>query len=233
MAESVGTSKTFTFPIDEIIDFALEGIGGEHVSGKEAKLARTALNLVLIDLQNQGAAPMSSIETVSVALVSGSSEGYVLSADILNVMNNAVIRVSSSSGKTDLNIGRMSYDEWLSIPTKTQTTGRPTQFMVERQRDNLKLNVWPVPDAGKYDFFAWTLRTTATVDASHQLIDLPRPYLSAVTKGLRYYMADLRGVDLNERLYLKQEYFETLQRALDFDRDRVNFSVYPELPRVL
>jgi len=233
MAESVGSNTVFDLPVDEIVEFALEGIGGEHVTGKEARLARTAVNLVLIDMQNSGFAPMSSLETTTVALVSGSSEGYTLSSDIINVMDTAVIRVSSSSGKTDLNIKRIDLEDWLHIPTKTATKGRPTQFMVDRQKDNLKLNVWPVPNSGKFEFYSWTVRKTADVDAAYQLLDLPRAYLPAIIKGTRYYMGDLRGVSLDERMYLKMEYNEALQKALEFDRERVEFTVSPDLPSVL
>jgi hypothetical protein len=99
--------------------------------------------------------------------------------------------------------------------------------MIDRQRDNVKVNFWPVPEGTAYTFRPWTLKRLADVDKSHQLIDLPHRYLPAIVKGLRYYMADLRGVALEERSWLKQEYYETLQLALDEDRERVNFNVYP------
>lgn len=234
MTEQVGTNTSFDLPVDELIEIALEGIGGENTSGKEAKLSRTALNLVLSDLQNRaGIGPLSQVTTTSVTLVSGSANNYDLSSDILNI-HHAVVRVSSSaSGYADLTLNRVSYDEWLSIPTKETTKGRPTQFIVDRQRANLKVSFWPEPDSGKYSFYAWTTRRIPDVDASYQLVGVPRNYLHAVTLGLRHYMATLRGVPLEERQYLKMEYLEALQLALDFDRERVDFEIYPDLGRIL
>lgn len=228
MVETVGTNTSFDMPVDEIIELALEGIGGEHVSYEEAKLARTSLNLVFIDLQNRGMAPLASMEVTDVTLVSGSSEGYSLSADAFNIMD-AVVRVSTTGAAsfTDLPIQRISLTEWLEIPTKESSKGRPTHFVVDKQRDNININVWPVPDNGTYTFKSWSLKRIADVDKSYQLIDLPHRYLPAIVKGLRYYMSDLRGVPLEERAWLKQEYYEVLQLALDEDRERVDLDLYP------
>jgi hypothetical protein len=226
MVEQVGTTTNFDMSVDEIIELALEGIGGEHITHKEAKLARTCLNLIFIDLQNRGMAPLASMEIASFDLVSGSSENYTMSSDAFNILD-AVVRVSTSSGRvTDLPIQRLSYDEWLDIPTK-DSTGRPTHYLVDRQRDNIYLNFWPTPNNSTFSFRAWSLKRIADVNKSYQLVDLPHRYLPAIVKGLRYYMADLRGAPLEERTWLKGEYYETLQMALDEDRERVSFDIYP------
>lgn len=226
MTEQIATTKTFDMPVDEIIDLALEGIGGEHVSHKEAKLARTSLNLVFIDLQNRGMAPLASMEITDLALVSGSGETYTFNAEAFNILD-AVVRVSTTAGDvTDLPLQRLSYSEWLELPTK-DTTGRPTHFFADKQRNNIQLSFWPVPNNNTYTFKAWSLKRISDVTRSYQLVDLPHSYLPAIVKGLRFYMADLRGTPLEERAWLKQEYLETLQMALDEDRERVNFEIYP------
>jgi hypothetical protein len=228
MTESIATTTDFNMPVDEIIEMALEGLGGEKISAKEAKLARTALNLTFIEIQNKGSAPLSSLELVCVDLVSGSSLSYPLGSDVFNVRPNAVIKVSSSGGSiSDINISRISHSEWLEIPTKASAFGRPTQFMVDRQQANTFINVWPVPNSGQFTFKAWTLKKIKDVNASYQLVDFPSRYLPAIIKGLRFHMADLRGVDINQRMYYKQEYMESLQNALDEDRDRTPFEIYP------
>lgn len=229
MTEQIGTNKVFNMPVDEIIEMALEGIGGEHISHKESKLARTALNLVFIDLQNRGFAPLSSIETTSVTMVSGSSEQYSLGSDVFSIMNAVMqVSVSGSGGEvTDLPIQRLSYQDYLDIPTKS-TKGRPTHYLIDRQVNDTLLYVWPTPDSStKFSFKAWASKRIADVDESYQLVDLPHRYLPAIMRGLRYYMADLRSLPLDERLYLKTEYYETLQAALDEDSERVSFDIYP------
>lgn len=225
MTETISTTKTFDMPVDEIIEMALQGVGGEHVSHHEARLARSALNLVFIDLQNRGMAPLASMELKEVALVSGSSEGYELPEGVFNILEG-VIEVSTSSEQTDLGLSRISMTDWLNISTKNKS-GRPSQFMVDKQRDSIKINVWPKPDANNFTFKAWCLTRISDVTKSYQLADIPHRYLPAIIKGLRFHMSDLRGSDLNERMYLKQEYYETLQNALDEDRERVGLHFYP------
>lgn len=227
--EQVNTSTNFNMPVDEIIDMALQGLGGDQITHEEAKLARTSLNLVFIDLQNRGMAPLASLRLTEVALASGSADDYTLGSSTFNVLDG-VIKVSTSGsggGVTDLPIQRLSYSEWLDIPTKADK-GRPTHFLVNRQRGAPQVNFWPTPDSDtKYTFKAWTLTRIGDVNKSHQLVDVPHRYLPAIVKGLRYHMADLRGASIQDKQWYKQEYYETLQMALDEDRERVDFDIYP------
>jgi hypothetical protein len=225
MAEVVGTTKNFDLPVDEIIEQALEGLGGEHTSQNEAKLARRSLNLLFIDMQNRGMVPLASMEQVELALVSGSGVGYSMSPDVLNVLD-AVIRVSSSSGTSDIPIEPLSYIDYLEIPQKL-TQGRPTGFLVDRQRDNLKITLWPVPDTQTYSFVSWSCVKTADVNKSYQLVDFSTRYLPAIVNGLRWQMSQIRGLPLDVRQVYKNEYLEALQLALEEDRERVDFDVYP------
>lgn len=227
MTEQIGTTKTFNMPVDEIIEFALQAIGGDHFSAKESKLARTALNLVFIDLQNRGMAPLSSMELVELTLVSGSSMNYPLGSDVFSVFD-AVVEVSSSTGYTDLNLERKSLSDWLKIPTKETSKGRPTSYLVDKQPDNTFISFWPVPNTGTYSFKAWAMKKIGDVNKSYQLLDLPSSYLPAIIAGLRYHMAGIRNLDANTKMALKQEYVENLMLALEEDRERVSFRVYPE-----
>ena len=226
MVEQVGTTNTFNMPVDEVIDMALQAIGGERVSYEEAKMARNALNLVFIDLQTRaGMAPLSSMQLSEVQLVSGSSLDYALSAGAIHVLD-AVVEVSTSSGTTDLPLRRLSYADWLKIPVKS-ASGQPSMFHVNKQRTHLEVNLWPVPNSGAYTFKAWTINKIADVTQGYQLMDIPTRYLPVIIKGLRYFMADIRRVPLDERMYLKNEYNEALQLALDDDRERTDFNIYP------
>jgi hypothetical protein len=229
MAETLSGTTTFDLPIDELVEEALEGLGGEHTTEIDMKHARRSLNLLLIDLQNRGMAPLSSLEVIEVPLVSGSSEGYSLGQGTFSVLDFSVrVSVTGGTDATDLPIERISYTEWLDIPTKT-TPGRPTHFMVDKQRNDIKVNVWPVPDSStKYKLYGWVSKRLQDVSKTYQLIDTPHRYLPALVKGLRYYMSDLRqGIPLEERMHFKREYLEALEFALAEDRERVDFMVYP------
>lgn len=227
MPATVGTTTSFNMTVDEIINFVLEGLGGEHITAKEAKNARTALNLLLIDLQNEGMVPLASLELTSVALTCGSSQGYSFGSDVFS-MFDMVIQEANSAGNLDLGIEKMSYDDWLRIPTKTQTVGRPSQILVQRGLTDTTFNVWPVPDRSVYSIKGWALKKIADVDRGHQLVELPTRYLPAIIAGLRYYMAKLRpGSTIEDRAELKAEYDILLEKALGEDRERVGLHYYP------
>ena len=120
------TSGTYNFSmdIDEVIQEALEMIGGEVTSGYEPKSARRSIYLLLHDWQNRGVLLWTASTTV--VTVSTSVTAYNLpdeTVDILEVMVN----VSS----TDIQLTRKSMEEYLKIPRKSQT-GRPTQYAVRR-----------------------------------------------------------------------------------------------------
>jgi hypothetical protein len=230
VVETVASSTSFDLPVDEIITQAAEGIGGDPLTGNELKRARTALNLILISLQNRGMAPLSSLSLVSVALVSGSSLSYPLGSDVFNVMNVAV-RTSTASGEySDTGIEVLGYTDWLQIVNKQQE-GRPTQYMVDRTRNNININVWPVPNAtGRWSLQAWTVKRIADINASYQLVGLPHRYLPAVVAGLRYQLAVMRKLPLDEREWFRNLYETELQLALDEDREKKDFNLYPEVP---
>lgn len=228
MAEQVGTTRAFNLPVDEILEFALEAIGGEFSSHKEARIARTALNLLFLDMQVRGVVPLSSLVQTQFTITSGSSENYIIPSENIEILD-AVIRVSSGNPVqlNDLAMQRVNQTEWLELPAK-YTKGRPTQFMVDKQRDAMSVNFWPVPDRD-YTFYAWTVRKTADVTKSYQLVDTPSTYLPAIVEGLRFFMAKIRQRPLEELVYLEDQYEKTLDRAMMQDRDRTSFDVYPSL----
>lgn len=213
--------------VDDIIVYVFDKLGGEHISAKESRNARIALNLLFIDIQNKGFAPLASMELETVDLVSGSSMGYSLGSDVFSVLDS-VIQVSSTSGQyVDLGIQQVTYDDWLRIPTKLQTGGRPSQMLIQRGLNDTTVNVWPVPDTNNYKLKSWTLKKIPDVTRSHQLMGIPTRYLPSIVAGLKYYMADHRTVPLEERIALKAEYDTFLENALSEDRERVGIQLYP------
>lgn len=227
MVESVASSTTFDLPVDELITQAAESLGGDHLTANELKRARTALNLILINIQNRGIAPLASISHVSVALVSGSSLSYPLGTSAFNV-KDIVIRTSTASGAyTDFGTEMIGFSDWLNISKKT-TEGRPTQVLVNRQRTGPVLNVWPVPDSGAYSIQAWVVKRAADVTAAYQLVDVPHRYLGVLVNGLKFHIAQFRKADINTLQWLKMQYEEELLLALDEDRERIDLMIYPD-----
>ena len=228
MVESVASTTSFDLPVDELIVQAAEGLGGGHLTGAELKRARTALNLIMIDMQNRGVAPLASMSLVSITLTSGSSMSYSLGSDVFTVLDG-VIRTSTASGEySDSGIEKIGFSDWLNIADK-QHEGKPTQFMVDRQRSGPVVNVWPVPSNNSWSLQVWTLKRLSDINASYQLVGTPHRYLGAIVRGLRFHLAEMRGFDLQRLEWLKMQYLEELQLALDEDRERIDFFVSPEI----
>lgn len=226
MSETLSGTQNFDLPVDEIIEQATEGLGGEYSSAKEQRLARRALNLLFIDIQNRGMAPLSRLEQKQIALVSGSANSYVLSGDAINILDG-VIQVSTGSNLQEFPAQRATFEEWLRIPVKS-TKSRPTQFLVEKKRDQMLVSFYPTPDKQNYKFNCWATTRVQDVTKSYQIVDFKHIYLPALVAGLRYHLAQLRqGISLEERMMMKQEYLELLDLALSEDRERVDLHIYP------
>ena len=221
----MSTSGTYTFSmdIDEVIQEASEMIGGEQTLGHEPKSARRSINLLLQDWQNRGV--MLWTAETSVFNVSVSTTTYDLASSSIDVLEAVVNR-----DDTDIQLERISMQEYLKIPSKGQT-GRPTQFAVRNGRDNPTVYLWPIPENSTDKVKVELIRYIQDVNKSAvQTADISRKFLPCLTAGLAYHMGLKRpGVDLARINLIKAEYEERLGRALDEDRERVSLYLRPKL----
>ena len=91
----MSTSGTYNFSmdIDEVIQEAMEMIGGEQTLGHDPKSARRSINLLLQDWQNRGVL-LWSADTTTVT-VSTSVTAYELTSSTIDVLE-AVVNLSST-----------------------------------------------------------------------------------------------------------------------------------------
>ena len=222
------TSGTYNFSmdIDEVIQEASEMIGGEQTLGNEPKSARRSINLLLQDWQNRGVLLWTANTTA--VTVSASVTAYALTSSTIDALEVVVNR-----DNTDIQLERISMEEYLKIPRKGQT-GRPTQYTIRRDRTNPTLYVWPVPENSTDVLKIEQVRYLQDVNKSAvQTADISRRSLPCLTTGLAYYMAVKRpGVEGGRIQFLKQEYEELLSRAMDEDKERANLHIVPKLNRV-
>ncbi len=153
----------------------------------------------------------ASTSTTSTA----SLEDAQSTVDILS----GVVRRSDS----DISITRVSRDDYLTIANKS-TTGRPTQFYVDRQITPV-VKVWPTPENSTDIFIYDRLVRIDDADASINTVDVPFRFYPCLTAGLAYYMALKRAPDRIQ--ILKGLYEEEFQRAADEDRDKANINLVP------
>lgn len=209
-------SKDFELDVNEYIEEAFERCGLVARTGYDLKTARRSLNLMLADWANRGINRWT-IDQTTQALVAGTGT-YNLDASTIDILS-AVVR---SSG-TDYSLERVSRDDYLNIPTKTQQS-RVSQFYLDRQITPV-LKLWPVPDNSS-DVIIYD-RLVRMDDADNQVntLQVPFRFYPSLAAGLAYYVAMKKAPDRIQ--LLKAVYEEELDRALSEDRDRASFVVLP------
>ena len=220
----MATSGTYSFSmdIDEVIQEAMEMIGGEATLGEEPRSARRSINLLLQDWQNRGI-QLWTIGTTAVT-VTTSVTSYTLGTENIDVLEAVVNR----SG-IDLQLERISMEEYMKVPRKGQT-GRPTQFAVRRGRDSATVYLWPVPENSTDIIKFEVVRYIQDVSRSSQTADVSRRFLPCLTAGTAYFMSMKRpGVDAGRIQMLKQEYEERLLRAQEEDKERASIYMRPRI----
>ena len=220
---AVSGTYDFNLDIDEVIQEAMEMIGGEDTLGHEPASARRSINLMLKDWQNRGILLWTT--SVSSVTVAASTTAYDLSSSTIDALEVVLNR-----DDTDIQLNRISPEEYLLIPNKTQT-GRPMQYSIRRGRDNPVMSVWPIPenstDILKMEIFS---EMQDVNKSAIQNADLPKRFLPAMTCGLSYYMSMKRpGVEAGRIQMLKVNYEEKLGRAMLEDRERATMRVVPKL----
>ena len=220
---AVSGTYNFNLDIDEVIQEAMEMIGGEDTLGHEPASARRSINLMLKDWQNRGILLWST--AVSSVTVAASTTAYDLASTTIDALEVVLNR-----DDTDIQLTRISPEEYLLIPNKTQT-GRPMQYSIRRGRDNPVMSVWPIPenstDVLKMEIFSELQDVNQSAD---QNADLPKRFLPPLTCGLSYYMSMKRpGVEAGRIQMLKVNYEEKLARAMEEDRERASIYLLPRL----
>ena len=223
MVSTTSGTTTFFMDVDDIIEEALEPLGGDWSSGVEQSKARRALNLILIELENKRI-PLHKIEEVSVSLNSNTQE-YVLNNSISDVLECTLKTIASG---TEYPLERWGLRDFHQIPNKNQTN-RPTLFTTERHKDGVTLKIWPVPNVSA----TWTAELLAIkriedITASYQRIDLPYRYYPLLVAWLSYKLSlSKQGIDETIKTRLKNELVEIMTDTFDEDRERVDIQIKP------
>jgi hypothetical protein len=220
---AVSGTYNFNLDIDEVIQEATEMIGGEDTLGHEPASGRRSINLMLKDWQNRGILLWTTSTTL--VTVVASTTAYDLSSNVINALEVVISR-----DNTDIKLTRITPEEYLIIPAKTQT-GKPSQYSIRRGRDNPVMSLWPIPENSTDVIKIETVTELQDVNKSAiQNADLPKRFLPPLTCGLSYYMAMKRpGVADTRIAMLKASYEETLTRAMEEDRERASLYLLPRL----
>jgi len=218
---AVSGSNDFELDVADYVEEAYERCGLEVRTGYDLRTATRSLNLLLADWANRGLNRWTMQQT-SQAITAGTSN-YNLGIDTIDILS-AVIRTGSGTTQTDISLSRISRDAYLSITNKN-STGKPTQFYVDRQI-NPVVKLWPTPDSVEtYTLIFDRLVRMDDADAATNTLDVPFRFYPCLAAGLAYYIALKRAPERVQ--ILKAVYEEEFERAASEDRDRATLSLTP------
>jgi len=214
--------------LDEIIEEAHERAGLEIRTGYQFRTARRSLNYILSELANRGL-NLWTYEEADIPLIQGQYI-YQLPEDCVDLIDQ-VIRQNPGSqyNQTDLVIPRIALPTYDAIPNKL-SQGRPVQVWINRQTPIPEIYLWQVPNAtGTYSFHYWYLRRVQDAGQSGTTTqDVPFRFYEAITAGLAYHIARKQpDLDMNRLQMLKASYDESLQLAMDEDREKAPMRLVP------
>lgn len=133
----MSTSGVTTFNLDmgDLIEEAFERCGTQVRTGYEFRTARRSVNMMTIEWANRGI-NLWTIEQGQIPVnINAGQISYPLPLDTIDLYDQ-VTRTGTGQNQTDINLTRISADDYLTIPTKN-ATGRPIQVWIDRQSGNV------------------------------------------------------------------------------------------------
>jgi hypothetical protein len=213
---ATSNSRDFKLDVSDVIEEAFELIGLELRTGYDAQRARRSMNIMFQDWMNRGV-NLWTVNRDDISLVIG-TDSYTLNAYDVDLMEVMVRR----SG-TDYSIERITREDYMSIPNKTQT-GRPTQVYFERSATPT-IKLWPVPDTAD-TLITYRVQRIQDADALTNDVDVPSRFIPAMVSGLAYYMALKMAPDRAQTA--KMIYEEDFARASSEDSEWGSLYIRPD-----
>ena len=131
------TSSTTLFNLDmgDLIEEAFERCGTQVRTGYEFRTARRSVNMMTIEWANRGI-NLWTIEQGQIPVnINAGQISYPIPVDTIDFYDQ-VTRQGTGQNQVDINLTRISGDDYLTIPTKN-AQGRPIQVWIDRQSGNV------------------------------------------------------------------------------------------------
>jgi hypothetical protein len=208
---------TATKTVREIALAALKKIGVvahdlPSLDAYQGETARIALDMMLKGWQNVGFKVFTQAAQ-SVTLTTAAS--YTLAP--VRPLSIESVRLKSNGSEMPMEpMMRRDYDE---LPVKA-TTGTPTQFYYDRQREDALLYVWPVLPAANGETLEITYqREVEDITSVNDAVDMPVEWYETIVYNLAARCADdfaLMGPDI-DRVIARAEYLLSEARGFDVE----------------
>jgi len=210
--------------LPELFEEAYERAGLVMRSGYDLKTARRSLNLLTLEWQNRGL-NLFTIEAGTLSITAG-TETYTLPADTIDLIEHQV-RTGTGTNQTDTALERISVSTYAQ-QTNKKTQGRPTQIFVQRLPTEVKVTLWPVPDATTtYTLFYYRLKGIDGLSSGigGDVSSVPPRFVPALVSGMAYYLSMKKNPQMAANL--KQEYEFQFQLASGEDEETASIKFVP------
>jgi hypothetical protein len=152
---------------------------------------------------------------------------YVSGVDFNVADNNLLDIIDAVLTRTgvDTPVVQYSRQDYLNIPEKT-IEGRPDRWFVDKQRDQIEVTFWPVPENSTDVITYNAVRKFEDHDTAADNADIPYYMYDAFAYGLAFRLAEkFAPPELESALYQKaQNSFRTAQNAV---RERGDVRIVP------
>lgn len=132
---TTSTTTSFNLDMGDLIEEAFERCGTQSRTGYDFRTAQRSVNLLTIEWANRGV-NLWTIEQGQIPInINGGQISYPFPVDTIDLYDH-VIRTGTGDSQSDININRISNDDYITIPNKN-ASGRPIQVWVDRQSGNV------------------------------------------------------------------------------------------------
>ncbi len=217
---STSGSSDYTLNARQVAEFALDkmrAVGlGQNVDADDMTRAIRELNVMLKGWQTAGP-NLWRLTEASQTLTSGNAT-YTLTAT--NPVTIVEARYRDTAGR-DMPMQELTRNEYLELPDKS-SSGVPTCWYFDRQRDAGVLYVWPVlatatTQAIRYSY----VRRIEDIDDANNDLDVPPEYIDLIGYNLAARLLDNYGMNDGPSQRILQRAALLVQQAKDHDRESV------------
>lgn len=226
---STSNSFDFTLTRDQIIASALRLLGvvgeGQTPTTDQITNGAEALNYLIKAWANQGA-PLWCVKSVDVPLTANTASYTIGLTQTVNVAKPLKIYQAyrHTTSNIDVPMIALSKQQYNLLGNKT-STGSPSQYYYDQQRDTGVLSVFPTPGtADTTDVIRiFYQRPFEDFDASTDNPDVPQEFLRALKYALANELAFEYGIPSTDRMDLERKTQMLVQEAFAFNAEEASF----------
>lgn len=226
----MATSGTWLFNPDlaELVDEAMERarIDPAKLTHRHILSARRSMRFMLADWATEDYHDFR-IKQVSFTVTQGQAV-YTAGTDFDVADNNIIDILDAVLTRTgvDTPVIPWSRQDYINLPEKT-TEGRPDRMFIDKQRDQIVLTFWPVPENSTDVITFNAVRKYEDSDTAADNADIPYQMYDAFAAGLAWRLAEKYAPpELEDKLAIKA--LAAFRKAQNAVRERGDVRIVPE-----